>query len=213
MDLINQIKRALGGSGEAVDQKGDRYGNAYIAQVLPPYAVLSTEGNGWQVMATAAVAALIVRPSTTSLGTLWNGEADGGKSYIIDRIFTQQLVSAAAASRWGIWACVHPIGMAAVTADITAIKSMAGKSSYGGTARFDVGATVGDNGWFPYGEPHDTETVGILGGSQSCVDVFGQLVIPYTAGISLHAVAASVGVTLAVGFSWFEVPITEFNIS
>lgn len=204
MEFINQIKRALGGSGELVDQRGDRHGNAYIAQGLPPYAVLSKEGNGWQVMATSAVAALIVRPSTVALGTLWNGEADGGKSYIIDRIFAQQLVSAAAAARWGIWACVHPIGMAAPTADITAIKSMCGKTSYGGSARFDIGATVVDDGWFPWGEGKDVEATGVLGGNQSCPLIEGRIIIPPSAGLSIHVVASSVDVDFCVGVSWYE---------
>lgn len=204
MDADNTIRRYLGGSGEEVYQKGDRYGNAYIAQALPSYAVLSKEGNGWQVMATAAVAALVVRPSTVALGTLWNGEADGGKSYIIDRIFAQQLVSAAAASRWGIWACVHPIGMAAPTADITAIKSMAGKTSYGGTARFDVDATVVDDGWFPWGDSKDVEATGALGGAQSCPLIEGRIILPPSAGLSIHIVASSVDEDFCVGVSWYE---------
>lgn len=204
MDAELRVKRDLGGTGEEVYQKGDRYGNAYGAQALPPYTVLSKEGNGWQVMATAAVAALIVRPSTVALGTLWNGESDGGKSYIIDRIFAQQLVSAAAAARWGIWACLHPIGMTAPTADITAIKSMAGKTSYGGAARFDIGATVVDNGWFPWGDSKDVEATGTLGGSQSCPLIDGRLIVPPSAGLSIHIVASSVDVDFCAGVSWYE---------
>ena len=204
MDVLNHIKRVLGGSGEEVAQGGDKYGNAYIAQGLPPYVVLSKEGNGWQVMATAAVAALIVRPSTVALGTLWNGEADGGKSYIIDRIFAQQLVSATAAARWGIWACLHPINMTAPTADITAIKSMSGKTNYGGSAKFDIGATVVNDGWFPWGDGKDVEATGTLGGNQSSVPVGGRLIVPPSAGLSIHVVASSVDVDLCVGVSWYE---------
>ncbi len=181
-------------------------GDLYVAQNLPPYTLMTMNDRGWSVMTTSAVAALIVRPSTTALGTLWNGESDGGKSYVIDRIFTQQLVSAAAASRWGIWACVHPIGMAAVTADITAIKSSSGKTNYGGAARFDVGATVVDDGWFPWGNGFDVEATGTLGGNQSAPMIGGRLVIPPSAGLSIHVVASSVNEDFCVGASWYEVP-------
>ena len=193
-------------TGQKTSIKSTKDGDLHIAQGLPPYTLLAMDNAGWSVMATAAVAALIERPSTTALGTLWNGEPDGGKSYVIDRLFAQQLVSAAAASRWGIWACVHPVGMSAVTADITAIKSSSGKANYGGSARFDIGATVADNGWFPWGNGFDVETTGILGGNQSSVNVAGRIVLPPSAGLSLHVVASSVNEDFCVGVSWYEIP-------
>jgi len=174
---------------------------------LSPYAEMTRLGEGYQAMTTSAVAALIARPSVTALFTLWNGETGGGKSYVIDRIFAQQLVSAAAASRWGIWACVHPVGMAAVDADITVIKNTRGKASYGGNARLDIGATVVNNGWFPYGNQHDVETTGVLGGGQVSVPIEGRIIIPPTAGLSLHVVASSVNEDFNVGFAWNEVQL------
>jgi len=195
------------GVGESIESQANSRGDLEIAQSLPPYAELTRLGSGYQAMTTSAVAALIARPSTTALFTLWNGEAGGGLSYIIDRIFAQQLVSAAAASRWGIWACIHPVGMAAVTADITAIKSTRGKANYGGNARLDIGATVGDDGWFPYGDQHDVEATGILGGGQGSVPIEGRIIIPPTAGISLHVVASSVNEDFNVGFAWHEVQL------
>lgn len=202
--LLRGIKR--GGGGGEVDINANRHGDLLIASGLPPYTEMTRQGKGWQAMTTSAVACLIARPGVTALLTLWNGEEGGGPSYVIDRLFAQQLVSAAAAARWGLWACLHQ-SMAAVDADITAIKGLSGKANYGGKARLDVGATVVDDGWFPFGEQHDVEATGTLGGGQVDVRIEGRLIIPPQHGLSLHGVASSVDVDLNVGFAWYEVQL------
>lgn len=202
--LSRYIRR--GGTGEEVSVKGNNRGDMSVIQGLPPYAELSRLGKGWQVMTTSAVACLIARPTTTALFTLWNGEEGGGPSYIIDRLFAQQLVSKTAETRWGLWACSHK-SMTGPTADITAIKSMSCKATYGGAAVCDVGATVVNDGWFPVGNQQDTEPTGVLGGGQVSVPIEGRFIVPPQCGISLHGVAATVDIDLCVGFAWFEVQI------
>ena len=182
-------------------------GDLYVAQGLPAGTVATLSGAGYQAMATAAIAALVVRPSTTAAFTLWNGESAGGKSYVIERVMCHQLVSTAAQARFGIWLCSHPIGMAAVTADITAIKSTSGKSAYGGSARLDNGATVADDGWFPWGDSVDVEPTGVLPGAQISAEVNGRIIVPPTAGLSAHVVASLVGDTFTLGFHWYELQL------
>ena len=119
-----------------------------VSQGLPPYTELTRRGVGWQVMDTTATAAVVVRPSTVAGLTLYNGEVGAtAKSYVIDRIFAFNLVSTDVIAGWSIWAAVHPT-MVAPTADITAIRSMNGKSAYAGAAIVDTGASVLDSGWF-----------------------------------------------------------------
>ena len=176
----------------------------FVAQGLPPYTEMARRG-GFSVMNTTALAALVVRPSTVANLTLFNNEAAGGKSYVIDRLFAFNLVSTAAQARHGLWACVHK-PMAKPTADITAIASSSGKN-YGGLAVVDTGATVADDGWFPWGPWGDVEPTGVLPGGILTVNVEGRLIVPPGCGISTQVVSSVVGNTYTTGFSWYEVVI------
>jgi hypothetical protein len=46
--------------------------------------IWTSRGYGWQAMATAAVACLIVRPTTVAIMTFYNNTA---KNFVIDRVF------------------------------------------------------------------------------------------------------------------------------
>lgn len=196
-------------TGNKVSIKATKEGDLYIAQNLPPYALATAAGRGYQVMASAAAACLAsgTRPTTVALGTLWNGEEGGGKSYAIDRIFAQQVASdVATKNHYGLWACVH-ISMTAPTADITAIKSMSGKAGYGGSARFDVGATVIDDGWFPISDSILAEEQQTDGGSQKVIPVEGRLIVAPQHGLSIHVVGNDTNLTFRVGVAWYEVQL------
>ena len=178
-----------------------------VAQGLPPYAEMARQGLGWQAMATAAVAALVVRPTTVATATLWNGEPEGtGKSLIMDAAFAHNLVGVAN-SDYGIWLCVHPVGMAAPTNDITARNSMSGRANGAARTFFDNGATVADDGWFPWGNSVANVTITVPGG-QVEAQIGGRIIIPPTAGISMSIVADTTGVTSTCGFRWFEKKLT-----
>ena len=180
----------------------------FVAQGLPPYTEMARQGLGWQAMATAAVAALVVRPTTVAIATLWNGEPAGGKTLIMDAAFAHNLVGVAN-SDYGIWLCVHPVGMAAPTNDITVRNSMSGRPANSGNARtfFDNGATVADDGWFPWGNSVANVTITVPGG-QVEAKIEGRIIIPPTAGISISIVADTTGVTSTCGFRWFEKALT-----
>lgn len=196
-------------TGQKVSLKATKEGDLYIAQNLPPYALATAAGRGYQVMASAAAACLAsgTIPTTTALGTLWNGEVGGGKTYIIDRIFAQQVASdVATLNHYGLWACVH-IAMDAVTADITAIKSMSGKAGYGGSARFDIGATVVNDGWFPVSDSIKAEERQTQGGSQKVAPIEGRLQVTPQHGLSIHVVGNDTNLTFRVGCSWYEVQL------
>lgn len=199
-----------GGSGEEVTLKTTRHGSLLAAQYLPTGVALTAKGDSWQVMTVTAAACIVVRPDTdddTHL-TLWNGEAAGGKSYIIERVFAHALVSDNAMGFFHIWLCVHPIGMAAVTGDITAICSNRGIANYGGNALCDIQADVDDDGWFPYGgvmgKACETEGTGVLPGSIVCAEINGRIIIPPTAGLSILTVASDATTTCVVGVHWYE---------
>ena len=74
--------------GDEVDVKATERG---MLHNLPYKVVWTAKGYGWQAMATSAIAALVVRPSTTAAATLFNNSTD--KNYVIERVMTHQLVS------------------------------------------------------------------------------------------------------------------------
>ncbi len=194
-----------GGSGQEVDIGATRGGDLHISQALPQAALITALGNSWTAITTSAVAAIVDEPTVTAHVTLYNGEADGGKSYIIERMVAYQDVSAAVPSRWAIWACVHPVGRAADTADITLIGSLSGGGTYGGNGKVDVDQTVTNDGWSPWMSSLDVEVAGILGGAVGNVFVDGRIIVPPSAAVSIAIVASAVDDTFTTGFHWHEV--------
>ena len=223
---IRVIRPSSGGQQMAVVSEGKVKGGAndgeekpvrlnenqdqLVAQGLPAYVELSRLGGGYSAISTSAVAGLIVRPTTVALFTLWNGEAAGGRSYVIDRLFTHQLVSGAAESRFGIWATVHPAGMTAPGADIVrSATNLVGNTgrTYNGQGQVGVDETVVNNGWFPWGDSVSIEPSGTLAGAQVSVEIAGRLIVPPSGGISLHVVASTTNEDFTVGCSWYEVQL------
>jgi len=181
-------------------------GDLFCAKGLPFYAETTRRGERWAVIATSAVACLVVRPSTVAAITVWNGESSGGKAYIIDQVFTHNLVSDNVEGRYLLWACVHPQGMTKPTADLpasaTQLRGANGKH-YNGLAVVDVGATVVDNGWYPVSTSH-TEVGAALPGGGIVVNIEGRLIVPPQGGISIQVVGSHTDATFCSGLSWYE---------
>ena len=182
-----------------------------ILAVIDRSVLWTARGYGFQTMATTAIAGLVVRPGTTAAATLRNNSSN--KLLVIERAMVHQLVSGAAQSRYGLWLCSHPEGMAAVTNDITVRNSTNGGAAGGSETSFDNGATVVDDGWFPWGTWGDVEPTGVLPGSQLDVLIGGRIIVPPTGGLSAHIVASSVNEDFTIGFHWFEIPVSELTNS
>lgn len=214
MSVASLIKGIIRGSKDggversaAINARGDQY----VAQGLPPYAEITRQGGGYSAMLTGAIVGLVVRPSTLAAFTLWNGEGTGGKSYVIDRLFTHNLVSTNALSFYSIWACIHPAGMAKPTSDVlpsaTNFTGHSGKK-YNGMGVLDSAATVIDNGWYPWATSTEVATATVLPGSHISVDVMGRLIVPPQGAISLTVVCSLTStVTFTTGCSWWEVQL------
>lgn len=197
-----------GGSAEEVGIKITRFGDIHVNQMLPSGALLAAKGDSWTVITTTAIPALVNEPSADALLLLYNGEAAGGKSYIIERIFAYQDVSGTNESRWSLWAMVIPVGYAAPTVEIAVVDfgNMRGVANYGGNARPEVDAsTLTDYGWSPWSSSLDVEPTITVRGAAVSVDVDGLMVIPPTAALALHVVASSVDEDFTVGIHWHEV--------
>jgi len=155
-------------------------------------------------MTTSAVAGLVVRPTTTGLITIWNGENYGGKSLVMDRLFCFQLVSGAAQSLYTMWYCNH-LAMTKPTNDITALRGTGdGREPDNSMVVVDVGATVLDNGWFPCGGSGEAEATGILPGGGTEWECNGRIIVKPKAGISMHVSAGTINEDFTVGAAWYR---------
>lgn len=203
---VKAFYRELMGPERETNVQASRNGALYVAQGLPPYTEMSRRGEGWSMMNTAALAALVVRPTTVSQSTLYNNNPSGGPSFIIDRVFCFNLVSTAAQARFGIWLCLHKYMTAPTSPEITVANGNTGKVGTGDAigAIFKTPATVLDDGWFPWGSSVDTEPTGVLPGPQISVEVAGRLIVPPGRGISIQVVASAVADTFTTGFSFYR---------
>lgn len=157
---------------------------------------------------TSATAALVVRPDTVAAITIWNGENPGGKSLVIDRIFSFNLVSTTAQAKSSMWYCHHLVGMTKPTNDITSLRGTGdGRIPDNTIVVVDVGATILDNGWFPCGNWSDVEPTGVLPGASMEWECRGRLVVPPTSGLSVQVVSSVVGNTFTSGVSWWRVQL------
>lgn len=168
---------------------------------------LTRRGRGWQTMATSAVAALVVRPTTVAALEIYNGNG-AGLALVIERIFTQNLVSTAVNSNGGLWAMITAPKAAPSSASL-ALRGKAGLTTYGkingygGGVVNAVGTTVVDNGWFPYGPNYTASNAAAPGGSFEA-DIAGALIVPSGCSLCVHVVGSIVGDTYCSGVDWYE---------
>lgn len=190
-------------TGREVSIKATKEGDLYMAQNLPPYALASKAGRGWWAMATTGVTALEVIPTTVALGTLFNGEQGGGKTYVIDHIFAGQ-TQGDPNEHISLWACVHAaMESDAIAADITIRGLNGAHSTYNGSAKFGIGDTVTNDGWFPVSDSwvsRDNQA------PAKVVPIEGRITVPPQCGLSLHGISKD-SINLKVGCSWYEVQL------
>ena len=198
---LQEIK-GLDKSGDPRNVRTTENGVIHTADIRMQWAA---KGYGWSAMATTAVASLIVRPTATAIMTFYNNTA---KNFIIDRVFTHNLVSIAN-GQFGIWLCVHPINMTAPTNDITVRNNLNAAFVAGTEGIFDNGATVVDNGWFPWGE-NSTSVTATVPGSLTQAFVEGRIVLPPTSAISASCVGQTAVVTHCMGLTYYSVPVSEY---
>lgn len=192
--------------GSEVSLRATEGGVIYTA----PIALLwTTKGYSFSAMSTSSGAALVVRPSTVALSTLRNTSSD--KVLVIERAFAHMLVGDAQVD-YSMWICAHPPLSTVDTDDITARNNSNGRAAGGSQTTFDVGATVADDGWFPWGEGYTTVTDTTPGGILTA-EIGGRLMVPSQASISLTVVATAATGLFTCGFQWFEVPVSELLVS
>ena len=171
---------------------------------VPRYTEMARRGNGYATMATAAVAALVVRPTTVAALEIQN--ITPGKVMVIDRLFSHWLVQSTTALGSGavLYAMVTRPVVVAITDAALAINSLSGKGALGKNVITAASTTVVDNGWFPYGSMAKHESAGAVvpGGALEAL-IEGRLLVPYMSSLCLHVVSGYVADTFTSGASWY----------
>jgi len=201
-----QIAQRRGNINAQGTAAGNELNEQLVAHGLPMYTEMSRKGQGWSTMATAAVAGLVVRPTVTAGYEIFNGYPLGGKSLLIDRIFTHCLVGIVAADSFVLWAGVASV-KAAVTSGSFVVRGHSGKA-YGGPVIAAAGTTVVDPGWFPWGIGGTASVGAALPMSGIVANVEGRYTVPPQCSLCLHVVSTTTALTFCSGASWFEEQIT-----
>jgi hypothetical protein len=178
-----------------------------VAHGLPRYTEMTRKGAAWGCMSTAAVAGLVVRPSTTAALELFNGYPTGGKSLIVDRLFYFNLVSTNVIEGFSGWAMVTTSKAAPSSASL-AVSSLQGNKAYSGPVVNAVSTTVVANGWFPWTNAYQKGAGGVVPFGATIGEVDGRLIVPPQCSLCLHVVSSLVGQTFTQGASWYEEQIT-----
>jgi len=177
-----------------------------MAVGLPRGAEMVRRGTAWATMSTAAVAGLVVRPTTVAAFEIFNGYASGGKSLIIDQLFYFNLVSTAVVEGFSGWAAVTA-PKAAVTSGSFVVRGSSGKG-YGGPVIAAAGTTVADSGWFPWTNAYNKAAGGVVPFGAVIAEVDGRLIVPPQCSLCLHVVSSLVGQTFTQGARWYEEQLT-----
>jgi hypothetical protein len=207
-DTTAQVIGAMRKAGQWIQAQfaANEFAEQLVAQGLPPYTEAVRKGNGWGTMSTAAVAGLVVRPTTVAAFEIFNGYPLGGKSLIVDRLFWFNLVSTNVIEGFSGWAQVATV-KTAPTSGSFAVRGASGKA-YTGPVIAAAGTTVVDSGWFPWGTAISKGAGGVVPFGAICADVGGRLIVPPQGSLCLHVVSSLVGDTFTQGAMWFEEQIT-----
>jgi hypothetical protein len=177
------------------------------ASGMPEYAELVRSGSGYSGMSVAAIAGLVVRPTTTAALEIHNTTAVRGASLIIDRLFFFNLVSTNVIESFSGWAQVTA-SKTAPTAEATFVVRGSSGKAYGGNVVGDFATTVVDSGWFPWTNAIQKGAGGVVPFGAQIAEVDGRLIVPPGSSLCLHVVSSLVGQTFTQGASWYEKVLT-----
>ncbi len=207
-DIRAAIRGGLNAGYSPVALQANEKGELLTAQGMPPYAEMARKGQYYGTMATAAVAALVVRPSTAAaLGIQNNSLGAFGVplNMVISTIFAHELVTSTTGLGGGAvqYASVS-LPMAPLTDAALAINSLTGRPPATKSVLTTAALTVTDNGWFPWGNTVKKESAGaVVPGGALWTDIAGRIIVPPGSCLLLHVVSGYVGDTFTNGATWY----------
>jgi len=188
-----------------------------IAMGAAPYQEIVRQGRAFMANTTTAVASVTSIPSTAYGFAIWNGESDGGRSYIIDQIGALYTVNSAALPHVGIIACLGMVREALPTATNPAIKQLNGLGNadskvkvilaadnpYAGGAGTVLATTGIAGNWFPVGDSINA-AVTSLPGFQKTVNLDGRIIVPPGRLLLVHTLGSVTSSSAQLYIMWHE---------
>lgn len=185
-----------------------------VALGSAPYEEIVRIGRSFVVNTTTAIGAVVAIPTTAHMLAIYNNEPDGGRSYVIDWLAAQNVVSTAVASQAQLLCNVGQVRETAPTDAALAVKQLDGFGNKDSRVRTILNATAlpattGIAGqWLPWGpsvgKPGAAGTPGY--GLWAAVD--GRIIVPPGRYFALHVLANVVGETFMAFIAWHEAQLT-----
>lgn len=183
-----------------------------VAQAAHPFQEVSRLGRSFQVTTTTAVAAVAAIPSTTGGLSLYNNEADGGRSYVIDFVSASGVTTAAAAGHAGLICLIGQVRETPPTNSALIAKKMNGmgggtndtkaRTILTGTALPATTGIAAD--WFPVGVGIERAAAVAVPGAGLFFDPQGRFIVPPGRYFSMHVVADTTASTFQLCIAWTE---------
>lgn len=179
-----------------------------MAYGAAPWQETIRMGRSFYANTTAALASVVALPTTANLLSIWNGEPDGGRSYVIDWVGAINIVAGAATGQSEIIANIGQTRVAALAVGGGNIKRMNGLGTGNDTkaiisiANLDAVTGVAQN-WFPLGSAVGKPGAVAVGPSM-WIPVDGRIIVPPGRIFAIHTFSDIVTDTFQGFISWTE---------
>lgn len=188
----------------------NRRGDVLIAQSLPPKAELARLGRSWEarIASGSAFTHVAALPTTRAELALYNGEASGGKCYVIDSVWHLGISSMAAAGSIAIIGQISP-GVAALTDDTNQlITGACGLVAYSGLAKRAVAVTtMVANRWSLLQSSNSGGGATAQIGLASFAECYGAFILKPGDTFGVNVVAGTAAGTAIMGIRWHEIQL------
>jgi len=206
---IRAIQRV---SQAETDIEATQQGELLVAPGAAQYMEIARQGNMFVARSTTATVSATALPTTTAGFGLYNSEADGGKSLIIDAIFALQITAHNILSHFTLIYVCGQTRVAALTDALIERKTNANGGG-GSVALCAAGGAILDAvtgvaiGWMPIG-PSVQAGVVSLAGLGLWTEVNGRLIVPPGRQFGVNVMGADSTGTWNCGVMWHEKQIT-----
>lgn len=181
-----------------------------VAQGTSPYEEIVKVGRAFETKSVSALAAVVAVPTVANMLSIWNGEPDGGRCFIIDRVWALNIVSTAVASQCTLLGCLGQTRVAAIAASAFAKNQLNGNGGLDTRAIASIANLDAVTGIVANWRVLPGHSGGIKTGAAATPGYFananvdGRIIVPPGRLFAMHVLANVVGETFIGGIEWHE---------
>lgn len=200
-------------TGLEISAQATAAGEALVTAGMAPYEETTRGGSGFHCTATTPTAAVVALPTTAAGISIWNADADDGKSIIIDAIYAINAVGHAVLGQSGLICVVGQTDVASNSGTLVVRKNNGNGPAKGSIALVAPGSTALDAvtgvaiGWIPMGNSVNLSVVS-LPGLILWAPVNGRIIVPPARLFGVNVISANVENTWNCGIMWHEKQLT-----